>query len=440
MKFWLRPVLAGLAIFLLRIGAAHAEPLHDTSAVREYPPGWVHSLTSRFYVADEERSFIEGQSGLALRNGANLLLFEDGGSSIGKNLLVYYQLKQTFNTDGEKNEFFRGYLKYYFSKFSLEAGKDNVNLGPGEYGLLLSNQAPPYPLLIFQTEEPLRFWGRWDLLLLHGWLIEEREDVSDPNILALRVIWRPWNFLEIGGTRTTQFGGEGRRGFTLTEYPVILIGYREHDTGKYDNEGYAGYDISLHLTSLQRNASIQEAKLYFEHAATDFTAVWQKDRKETDFPLPFGFAFRHEGFVGGFFLSTPQNIFRLEYAKTDAAWYSHHQYPVEGYTYKGFSLGYPYGTDLESLFLKHKHYFNDSFSVEYRIGGYQQPITDANKPMKRYYGSILAEKERRNFTTAGYLRWDKADHYDADPLPNQFSITDENKTFYTVGISGGWRF
>ena len=226
--------MLSIALMALWLNTApiRAEPLHDTSAVREYPPEVVHSLTSRFYVADEERSFLEGQSGLALRKGANLLLFEDGGASMGKNLLFYYQLKQTFNSDLEKNEFFRGYLKYYFSGFSLEAGKDNVNLGPGEYGLLLSDHAPPYPVLIFQTEKPLKFWGRWDLLFLHGWLLEEREDVDDPNIMALRVVWRPWNFLELGGTRTTLFGGEGRGGFTLLEYPVLLVGYREHDTGK----------------------------------------------------------------------------------------------------------------------------------------------------------------------------------------------------------------
>ena len=131
-------------------------------------------------------------------------------------------------------------------KFSLEAGIDNVNLGPGEYGLLLSNNSAPYPLVKLQTEDRIEMLGTWDFLILHGWLREEREDYSNPKILAMRIVWKPADFIELGATRTILFGGDERPDYELSDYPDLISGEKENiPDDKFYNNSLNGYDILI---------------------------------------------------------------------------------------------------------------------------------------------------------------------------------------------------
>ena len=66
-----------------------------------------------------------------------------------------WQLADGRPADGAAVDLFRAYAKIMFWKFSLEGGKDNVQLGPGEYGLLLSSNTVPYYLVKLQTEQSL---------------------------------------------------------------------------------------------------------------------------------------------------------------------------------------------------------------------------------------------------------------------------------------------
>ena len=389
------------------------------------------------YISQEKVSYLEGQSGLRLTEGANLFLFETGRISLGEKAFLGLQLKQSFNDDAAINELYRGYFKIYFSKFSFEIGKDNINIGPGEYGLLVSNNTEPYPLIMFQTEEPLIFLGDWNFLLLKGWLLEDRDDVDDPEILALRLLWKPVSFFEVGATRSELYGGEGRPGYKLTEYPTLILGSKDNVPGKFDNDGYGGYDFTAYLPLEKLVPSVKEVKLYFENTGTDIKAFWQEeDKDKVSFPF---FALTKHGLKYGLSISTNRDIIGIEHVITSEDTYRHHKYPVEGYTYQGLSLGYPYGNNVKSLFFKHKHNFTDSVYLEYKVGAYEQPVfINTGDRMRRYYASILGGWKIKDYDLEGFLRLDKTENYNshAVPLPSQTGdIEDADKTFYILGVS-----
>ncbi len=417
--------------------------------IREYvnalsSPGFfikpVNSITVGTFYTSEEEFFIENFAGTRLRRGFNLYSFLDGYASFGKRFVVYYQVRYRQDKAIKKANLHRAYAKLKVWRFSFEAGKDTVHLGPGEYSLLLSSHAEPFPMIKVQTEEPLRFIGKWDLLFLRGWFKEDREDRNDPNILALRIVWKPWDFLEIGGTRTAMYGGEGRPGYKLTEYPKLIAGTEENiPYGKYDADGYGAYDITLYLPVGRLVRSIKVFKVYYQEAGTDIVAWWQKE-DEGKFKPPLGFTFLGRGYIAGVFLSTDKDIFRLEFNRTAGNWYVHHLYPVDGYTYKGLSLGHPYGRDVVHLFFNHRRYLSDKLSIRYRLGFIQQPLEGSGLKMKRYYVTLSGEKRMGFLIISAFLRGDRTDNYDADPSPTGLNIVNKDKTFFTGGFTVSWRF
>ena len=403
----------------------------------------INSLTTKFYITNEEYSFIPNQSGLKLRKGANLFIFEDGLVSLGKRAVLYYQLRQTKNKDYTKNELFRTYLKLFFYKFSFEAGIDNVHWGPGEYGNLLSNNAKPYPMFKLQTEDPIRFLGKWDFSFVKGYLHEDRLDRDNPELMALRVVWKPFSWLEIGGTRLSLYGGTGRPTYKLIEYPKVLIGDEENVSfSKYDTEGYAGWDFTIYLNFVKKwLKSIETAKFYYQESGTDVKAFWQKEDKG-EFYFPFGIRFLGTAYVTGLFFSTKKSIYRLEFQSVSDIFYRHHFYNVENLTYKGMSLGNPYGRNILHFYFKHRYYFDDTFSMEYRLGFLQQPAYKLSLyplRMKRYYASLLLSKKVKEFIFESYFRYDKTKNYDINPLPTKFDIVPEDKNFYILGLSLSYR-
>ena len=413
----------------------------------EYPVKYIkpiNSVTTKVYITNEEYSFIEGQGGLGLRKGVNVFLFEDGLISLGERAVIYYQLRQNWNKEKKVNEFYRWYLKFRFYKFSLELGRDSVSLGPGEYGMLLSNNAPPFPMVKLQTEEPLEFIGRWDLVFLRGWLPEDRRDVDSPNVLALRVVWKPAEWIEIGGTKTTLYGGEGRPGYSLLEYWELITSSKDNIVGsKYDNDSFAQWDVSVYLPLHRWFKGIKLSKFYWLEGGSDATAFWQEEDKK-DFRLPFGIKFHYWCYQIGFLLSTDRSIFRVEYASTADRFFKHHIYNYENFTFKGLSLGYPYGRNVQSIFFKHRYYIDESLSIEYKVGVYKQPGRDRDAvkypiKMTRYYAQFLVNKKINRYIIEGFLRFDKTNNYNKSPLPTVFNMVREDKNFYILGFSVSYR-
>ncbi len=98
---------------------------------------------------------------------------------------------------------------------SLGAGARDRVLGPGRHGaLLLSDNARPPWLATGVAEGRLPGWfdrlGRFRVEAGAGLLGEPRDDVVNPGLLLMDVRWLPVPWIELGATRLSIFGGEGR--------------------------------------------------------------------------------------------------------------------------------------------------------------------------------------------------------------------------------------
>jgi len=159
--------------------------------------GWyfkpINSIDLKFFGTNEETMRLEGTSGLELKKGGNFFPLQMAIYPLEIACLVITRPKTIFNKDDQKNIIISRLFKVEYREISIEGGKDNVNWGPGEYGLLLSNNVPPYYLVKVQNEIPLKFFGEWDIAFLHGWLKEDRKDVSDPRIMGMRIVYRPFS-------------------------------------------------------------------------------------------------------------------------------------------------------------------------------------------------------------------------------------------------------
>ena len=400
----------------------------------------LNSITFKFFYTSENYFTVENSSGSFLRKGLNLYTLLDGYISFGSRSVIYYQWRFLNNKQISKAQVHRLYWKIKLWKFSVEVGKDTVHLGPGEYALLLSSNAEPFPMVKFQTEEPLNFLGNWEFVFVRGWLREKRRDRDNPNILALRIVWKPWNFIEIGATRTSLYGGKGRPGYKLTEYPKLILGTEENiPYSKYDTDGYGAIDVSLYLPLNKWFKSVRTFKIYYQDSGSDIRAWWQKEDRGR-FRFPLGFQFLSRGTVAGILLRTKKDIIRFEYTRTSGNYYIHHLYNAEGYTYRGMSLGHPYGRNLRHFMFKHRRFISDKLSLEYKVGYYKQPAFKSNEYMERYYLSLAGERRYKNLILEGMIRFDFTKNYDTNPSPVQFNIINKDKTFITIGTSISWRF
>ena len=382
----------------------------------------LNDVASQFYYTTEEQSFMEGGSGLSLSNGNNFFIYESGYLSVCRFFVIYFQLKQSFQAEEVKFDFYRAYGKIHFGKFSLEGGIDNINLGPGEYGLLLSDNVKPYPLIRLGTEEPINILGKWHLVFMNGWLIDERPDYSNPMLFAFRIAWKPINYLELGVTRTTLHGGIGRSDYKWWEYFDIFISSRGRKSPKrFDYDAMGAYDISLNLPFHKITEAMEITKLYFQVAGTDVLAPWTHEKKR---------AFQY-----GLFMSFLNNFVRFEFIDISSRFYTQYNYSSEDYTYKGLSLGHPYGSDCHIFQFKHRYYIFDFLSFEYRLGLVIQPYSQKNNRMERYFGSLLVEGHIWKFDIEAYFRYDSTENYDEDYLPTKFSVVNKDKSLYSFGVS-----
>ncbi len=391
-------------------------------------------LDFKVFYTDTDYTFLEGTSGIKLYKGFNGFLYYDGFFSLGRKSLIYYQIRHTYRNSTYESDINRLYGKFLIGKFSIQLGKDNVNLGPGEYGLLLSNNVEPYPLLKIQTEQPLKKWGYWDLIFVRGWMIEKRQDRNNPSLLALRLVWKPSDFIEIGVTKTTLYEGEGRPSYRIEEYPELILSTRDNIPGdRYDNSSNAGYDISLYLPLGKLIPSVELFKIYFQEAASDVIAFWQVEDRGRFYP-PFGIRFLKPAYQFGFLVSTRKNALRFEVAKVSENFFIHHYYQVEGHSYKNLSLGYPYGRNSLSVLLKHRHYIKDSLFIEYKIGGVRQPFEGESKYSENFFIQILTSYTYDRIKGSLFIKANKTNNHDEDTLPHLYRITNKEKLFFIFGI------
>jgi hypothetical protein len=405
----------------------------------EPEPSLFKTLSFRLYNS-QKYGFLEGM-GMEFKDGWNGFLSLRGDISDNENLLAHYEIDNKYWKDNSRLELRRGYIKVNLGSLAFVGGKDSVNLGPGYWGQILSNNAEPFLMLRVQTENSLNLLGKWKFLILKGWLKEDRLDRDDPEIFILRGVYKPADFFEIGGTRGIFYGGEGRPGYSILEYPRLIIGDEENIPGsRYDNDSYGQLDFTLYLPSGIKPSWIRTLKIYYSKAGTDMKAWWQKEDRSFEFFdgwLPIGFDFLSSSKQIGLFFSTKKDIFRIEYTGIHPNFYIHHYYPVDGYSFKNLSLGYPIGRDIHNILFKHIHITNEA--LFYYMVGYYWPMKGIRND-KGYYLSLGYSRAFSKVIFEPFLSVRFIKNYDLNPLIHQFEGSSVDKTNYLFGITTKFYF
>lgn len=434
--------------------------LHGTEAENYWEI--VSTVGFDYYYSNRAGNYIPGSSGKIFNHPSTFVMNQSGNMVLLNSLALYWELKEYnyFDTDPKRDSFFmdvsRVYAKLKLWKISMLGGKDNINLGPGEYGMLMSSNAEPFWMIKIQNEETIKFGGSWNFVIMKGWLFEDREDVSNPEVFAMRLTYRPqgsFDFFELGMTRTMMYSGKGMHKYKIVEYPMLIIGSKDNQPyGKYDADSFGGVDFTFNIPFYKLNPKLKVFKIYFEESGTDIKAMWQVEDLG-DFTLPYIlFKFYERSYLFGTFIGLENDVMRLEYTKTAFSFYRHHLYFNEGYSYKGMSLGHPLGKNHQAIRFNHRHWFSNSFSFKWEIGFYQTP--GANKsdhkksvtalfPMfsldeglvRRGYFSLWADLIIKGHILRGYFSLDGGKKSDENPLPTQIKISDESTIDMVLGLS-----
>ena len=127
-----------------------------------------------------------------------------------------------------KQVFDNSFVRLYKGNKIFSVGKISQWWGPSEENsLILSNQARPFPMISFENNIPTKmryfdFLGPVSYKIFLGKL-ENKREIPNAAILGMRIELNPNKRLNIGLSRTAQFGGDGRS-VKLTTIKDIILG------------------------------------------------------------------------------------------------------------------------------------------------------------------------------------------------------------------------
>ncbi|MBT8142892.1 MAG: capsule assembly Wzi family protein [Gammaproteobacteria bacterium] len=244
------------------------------------------------------------------------------------------------------------YVAGVFGNTIISAGAVDKWWGPGWQGsLIYSNNARPIPGIALQRNfvKPfqskwLSWMGPWNYMITAGQLESDRV-IPNPYHLGMRLTFKPRYNLEIGLSRTAQWGGDGRP-TTSDSLLDLLLGQ--------DNRGSDGLDASTEPGNQLAGFDIRWKQGLLPIDLALYAQAIGEDEAG-------GFPSRYMGLVG---MELSQTIFNknlrvwLEYADTACDFleskpklncaYTHSIYQ-SGYRHRGESIGHAIDGDGRSL-------------------------------------------------------------------------------------------
>ena len=252
--------------------------------------------------------------------------------------------------DGRAVRLDGSYVAALWNNWSLSAGATDRWWGPGWDGsLILSNNARPLPAVTVQRHlsDPfdtrwLHWLGPWQFLVTLGQLENDR-DIPNALFLGMRFNFRPTSSLEIGLSRTAQWGGKGRPE-DLSALTDLLFGR--------DNPGSAGINAANEPGNQLGGIDFRWRSPVLDAPYAIYGQIMGEDEAgglpSKDFAMA---GLETWGAWGGHGAS-----WRLHVEHADTAvngllgdpvyniTYRHHRY-TDGYTYRGRVIGHALGGD-----------------------------------------------------------------------------------------------
>lgn len=410
------------------------EPLSDTK-IRLY-----YFNTN---VPEKERYCIENMEGSCLDKGLTSFINFTGQGRINENIVFFYEGQVQASGEVKEATLKKAYIKLRTGKIAWEFGRDTLWIGHGYHGsFLLSNNAEPFLLFKFDTEEPFRLpfflskIGEFKYTLFHGWL-------DNFNILGHRLSYKPIPLVEIGANQTAVY--RTNKGYKITDWPHILFSSEENVPGAYYNTDQRGsLDIALYMPFLSKIPPLKGGKIYAEYGGEDTFAWWQKEDKTWYGPL--GFEFLGQGIMLGLFVTTGQTDLRVEYSENYRSyplffdWYKKHgiNYASKGerwYRDIGFLndnviMGHHMGPEAEDLFFELRHRLKN-FTI---VGFYDRERHHLYKKVDQYhiykttpeirnqYGLEVIFQGWKQFELSSQIIYNRYKNVDTDPAPLNINI------------------
>lgn len=266
--------------------------------------------------------------------------------------------------------------------------------GPGwQSSLILSTAARPVDSVFLQRnfsdpfDVPILSWlGTWSITAFAGQLEKERE-IPDAKLLGARFAFRPFSNLEIGLSRTAQWGGEGRPQSLSSLWDLVIGNDNRGDNGiNEDNE--PGNQMGAVDWRLGGSFFNTHSAVYMQYVGEDESGA-----------LPTRGTNLY-GIETAFASGTLFHRFTLEFTdsmtKGDFPNYAYeHGIYKSGYRYHGRPLGASVDNDSRILTLSGEHYFSGGSALEWRIHklDINRDRTNLSEPGGSVFGLLNHETE-----------------------------------------------
>ena len=256
--------------------------------------------------------------------------------------------------DGDEIRLDGSHATVQFGNWLISANALDRWWGPAHEGsLILSNNARPMPTVMVERAEArapgvswLNWLGPYRFSFGISQMENEREDVSSPLFMAWRVVFMPFRKIELGLSRTAQFCGDDQP-CDLETFGNMIAGNDNpgFDANPEDEPGnqMAGFDIRWN--SPIGNLPYAVYGQYIGEDESSYLPAKYLSQLGLEIWHPLG----DGGMVQAF----------VEYASTTCSAnsgsgpyyncaYNQGRYDVEGYRYKGRSVGYTSDRDAEN--------------------------------------------------------------------------------------------
>lgn len=225
----------------------------------------------------------------------------------------------------------------------LGFGKEARHLGPGRHSsLMLSTDAATFPAGVGTLHRDVGRFGQVRVEAGTGWLQRPRRDVDRPGLLWMDLRYAPTGWLELGASRVSLFGGEGR---PLPSVGQLLLPldphvYDDPEQELPDQDEIAAWDVRV---TLPLPAPLDYAEVYTQYGGDDMIV-----RRVGSVPYP---TLAGVGNLVGGELAAGAWRAGVEWVRLQDdtfRWYTTHRIYHQGFTQDGRTLGHGNGGDQQT--------------------------------------------------------------------------------------------
>ncbi|MAR89399.1 MAG: hypothetical protein CML06_00750 [Pseudomonadales bacterium] len=296
------------------------------------------------------------------------------------------------------------YASFVLGNWAFTAGAVERWWGPGwQNNLILGTNARPAPSLSLQRNHSAAFdtpwlaWiGPWHLETFMARLENDRH-VSHALLWGLRFTFRPIDALEIGLTRTAQWGGEDRPD-GLSTFTDLLMGKDNRDEGGFDQSNEPGNQLG--------GLDWRLSGTLFGNTGVGFYGQWIGEDESNFQPSRFTMLMGLDASLIG---PNLHQRFYLELADTTAEGFKgsasdrpnyayEHSIYRSGYRYRNRAIGAATDNDSRMVTLAHDLFVGDDHQFSWSVSRVElnRDGTDANAPG----GNTLSRNRRTDLWLA----------------------------------------